>query len=479
VHVQTDRSGHFQGGGNQRLRLALFALLIAGSVVFLWRGPVRGAFAGHHDFALVYGSARAWLVGLDPYTADAVREAWAAARGTPGRDPMGERESNVLLYPPGAFVVLAPVAALPWPVASAVWALGNTVLFFAAIWMVGALAWPRRDPGDAHRPGLLIFFAIAVWFAPAATNAAMGQTAMLSMVLIAAAQVARARGRAAGQEAPSRRGGALTGILLGASTALKPQMALLFVVYEAGRLRWKSVAWAVAAVVVLMAVGGLRMQAAGVDWYGSWRANLAAFTAVADGDPTRENPIRYQMVNLQYPLHNFTDDRVLVRVLTFGALGLLSLAYFAADLKRGRERGEGHGELLSLSMTAVVTLLIVYHRFYDAVLLLFPLALAIRVLSARGEAGESRRAMVWRRGHIVTLLMVSPFFVPGAVVLVRAAEAGFVPEWLWRSRLWEHLILPHQPLALLLLCGWLVLLRWTSWGGGAPAPIPPEATVTR
>jgi hypothetical protein len=457
--------------------MALVALLIVGSLVFLWRGPVRGAFNGHHDFALIYGSARAWLVGGDPYTAEDVRAAWAGARGTVDRDPMGTRESNVLLYPPGAFVVLSPVAALPWPLANAAWAIANTVLFSAAIWMVAVVGWPRergKEPaaGDGGRAlWILMFSAAAVWFAPAATNAALGQTAMVSMALIAAAQVARVRGQRAlagtGSESPYC-GGMASGLLLGAATVLKPQMALLFVVYEAGRLRWKSVAWAVAAAAVLMTIGAARMHWAGVDWWASWRANLSAFTAVADGDPTRVNPIRHQMINLQYPLHNLTDDRGLVRVLTVAVLGLLSLAYLLVDLRRGRERGEGCGELLSLSMVAVVSLLIVYHRFYDAVLLLFPLALGIRALRVWSLGGEQRKGWIARHGHLVTLLLVAPFFIPGAVALVRAAEAGWIPAWVSQSNVWELLILPHQPLALLLLCVWLVVLRWrTPVQGGA------------
>jgi hypothetical protein len=43
---------------------------------------------------------------------------------------------------------------------------------------------------------------------------------------------------------------------------------------------------------------------------------------------------------------------------------------------------EGGGELLSLSMTAVAGLLAVYHRSYDGVALLFPMALGAAGLMA-------------------------------------------------------------------------------------------------
>jgi hypothetical protein len=496
--------------GRTWVRWLLIAVLILGSLVFLWRGPIRAVTTVQHDFALIYASARAWLVGMDPYTADDVRAAWAGAAGLPDRDPMGGRDSNVLLYPPGAFVVLAPVAALPWPIASIAWAGANTLLFGVSVWAIAALAWPRdsrcRTRSEPGRLGLLAFVALAIWLAPAATNAGLGQTAMLSMVLIAAAQVARQRAqvkRALPQSAPSdgvpqhpvpseeflphpsdqnplgtagRIGSGYLGLLcgagiaLGAATALKPQMALLFVVYELGRRRWQIAAIAAGVCVLFMLIGAGRMQLAGIDWWTSWQANLGQFTVVADGDPTRTNAIRHHMLNLHYPLHNFTDHRQVVRLAVLAILGILSLAYFLVDRRRGQAQGEDNSELLSLSMAAVVTLLIVYHRFYDAVLLLFPLALAIKGLVERYSPvllehrqspapADGARTPTWARGHEVTLLLLVPFFIPGAALLDLLARRGWIPEQISTSWLWEVIILPHQPWALLALCIWLVVMR--------------------
>lgn len=462
--------GEGQQDGNRRwLRAALIVALVAGCVFFAVRGPIRGFLHGQHDYVLVYASARAWLVGGNPYVDESLREAWVGASGPPERDPMGERESRVLLYPPGAFVVLAPLVALPWPVSKVIWGVANGLLLLGVVWGIARLAWPggakgvtgRRSAGQCGL-GPLAFAAAAVWMAPAATNAGVGQTAMVSTALIVAAHLSRlgAWRRECHAEARPGRRSAVAGALLGIGTALKPQMALLFIVYEAGRGRWRPAMWGVAVCAVLTAVGALRMQAAGIDWWGSWRTNLSEFTLISDGDPTRVNPIRHHIMNLHYPLHNFTDDRDVVRLLVVAILGALSLAYFVVDLKRGRHKGEGAGELLSLSMTSVVTLLIVYHRFYDAVLLLFPLALAMRGLFA--ERGDEGRGLHDRRGrfrHAVLLLLLLPFLAPGAVILWRLAECGAIPERLSKSAAWEHLILPHQVWALVLMCIWLVVMR--------------------
>jgi hypothetical protein len=63
-----------------------------------------------NDFSVYYTAAHAVLEGLDPY----------ATRGPNGRP---------YLYPPGFAVLLAPLAALPYPAAAVLW----TVLGFAAV----------------------------------------------------------------------------------------------------------------------------------------------------------------------------------------------------------------------------------------------------------------------------------------------------------------------------------------------------------
>jgi hypothetical protein len=59
----------------------------------------------------------------------------------------------------------------------------------------------------------------------------------------------------------------------------------------------------------------------------------------------------------------------------------------------------------------------------------------------------------------VTLVLLAPFLAPGAVMLVEAQRAGLLPSWLAGSLVWEHIMVPHQAWALLVLCVWLIVMR--------------------
>ena len=448
----TERAGSWTG----RLRLAFIALFAAGVLFNGYRGPYRALFPPHvheglnWDFGLVYSLSRAWIIGANPYELEGVSRAWASSDGSPLGNPAPLRHAGILLYPPTTLATLAPLCALPWTIARLLWMAANIAGVALALWVAARLAGLR---GAA----LWGFLAAGVWLAPFATNIAVGQTAVVTLLLIAAGQWSRFRNNRPvqspdqpGDAAPPPRGTWTCGLLLGLATALKPQMGLLFIIYEAGRLRWRSAIAAAAVVVLTAGIGVARLEATGAPWWDSWQRNLHNFSRVEDGNPTRSNPdTRHQMLNLHYPLHNFTDDRSLVQLLVYAIVGALSLAYFLTDLRRGRNKAEGRAELISLSMTSVISLLVVYHRFYDAVLLVLPLALAVQLIAQR-----TQRAAGW-----TLLALCAVFFVPGSVVLSAAALKGWAPPALTGSWLWENILLPHETWALLAMAILLIPIR--------------------
>jgi hypothetical protein len=440
-------------------RAVLAVLLLLGAIWFAWRGPARGALGGNFDFALIYSSARAWLLGMDPYSMEVAQRVFLEAGGPQILEPMTRLESS-LVYPPAAFVVLAPFAALPWAAANWAWTLTNVALLGASLLAVSRLARLKIT-------GTMAMSASILWLAPASTGLFVGQMAHVVLFLIAAAELLRRRATETG----AARGLWIAGLLLGVAAVVKPQLGLLFLVYHVGRLRWAVAVAAAGSAAVLFAIGAARLSLADVPWLDTWVRHIGEFGATGDGNPSIENRFRYQMINLAYPVHTFITDRRQASLVVYGILGILSAAYFYVDLRRGRGSGEGGGELLSLSMTACVTLLIAYHRTYDAVVLAFLLAMAWRgFLSGTHDDGDPPLARWPRRlDYAVLLFLMLPFFAPGAGLLTRAEKQGVLPSALTETLLWRGIVVPHTSWALVAACVWLIYLRART----GPAVTPP------
>ncbi len=127
-------------------------------------------------------------------------------------------------------------------------------------------------------------------------------------------------------------------------------------------------------------------------------------------------------------------------VITVGMVGVGALAL--VWLIRGRHPRE---ELLALSVVAVLTLLVTYHRYYDAVLLAFPIAWGFRALTT----GR------WRQGSMV-LLLSADFILPVQTNLRDMQLSGVFPGWLTGNAIWDTVVLAQEAWALVLIA--LVLL---------------------
>lgn len=405
-------------------------LLMTGWGVFLYRGLMPGQLTAADDFRVIYCSSRAWLYGVNPYEADRLDDMWLAARGPLIYRP-SERGSRDLLYPPPTFVLLAPVAAFDWPVAREIWSWTNmaaiAISIFAIAWLAG-MRW--------HHPSTWMFVGLAIAFAPCITGIKMGQLAMILTALVSLAHALRISGRPLA-----------AGVLLGIAAMLKPQIGMVFLAYEIFRWRW-SVAGPALAFAVLVTIAGIaRLEVNGVPWLASLSANVKDFTTgIGNGNPLPENHLRYQMIDLRPVMHNLTPDRAIAALMTLGLAGLLGLGALIVWLRKQ----EDPRELLAMSIGASASLMIVYHRFYDASILLLPLGWVVWSLVSDGG-----KRFGWTRWAV--LLGILPFFVPGAVFIEKMQRDGHVPTGLASNLLWDTFVVHHQAWALVWLTAALVL----------------------
>jgi hypothetical protein len=88
--------------------------------------------------------------------------------------------------------------------------------------------------------------------------------------------------------------------------------------------------------------------------------------------------------------------------------------------------------MLDLSAIAIASLLPVYHRFYDAALLVLPLCWVFVSFRKARMLGS------------LSLMLVLPFLIPGGTILDSMERSGRIPPTLAGRWWWEVIVVPHQ-----------------------------------
>lgn len=427
--------------------LALGLLLFA-SGEFLLRGPIRFARASNfNDFISPYIQTRAWVQGMDPYSPANLVALW----------PRDAEESQFLkrdladgslvlkrgiptAYPPTSFVLLAQVAWLPWDVAHEVWLVISLLAFgltvFSLLTLNGFL-WR-----DKHA---YLFLALALALAPFHTGLAAGSIVIVAVGFCTLAVLA-----------VYRQWDITAGIAIGVAIGLKPQIGLPFLAYYLLRRRWRVVTTSVTVLAILAATAVFHLAMSHTPWVDNYRYdNRVLFARGSLGDFTESNPLRFGLVNLQVLLYTFLPDRAGANLAALVITGALGLAW----LLRRRQTGD-NDQLLELAALTTLSLLPVYHRLYDASLLIFPLAWSLAALrKSRNELAKG------------TLLLLLVFLVPGGSALEQFQHTSHLVA-LQHSWWWTHFVMPHQVWALLFLTLFLLAaMRTSEEGVRVPPPL--------
>jgi hypothetical protein len=421
-----------------RMVLCLVLLLMSGAE-FIVRGPVRAVGSSIHfnDFLSPYIQARALVEGLDPYSPQVLLRLWP--EDAPHFVFLAKEVANGSLvanrgiptaYPITALVLIAPFAFLPWKFASLVW-LGINLISFAI--MLGALV---ALAGFSYRdPSAILLVAATLALAPFHTGIVTCNVTLVAVELsVMAIWTARQRFEMT------------TACLLAVVTGLKPQIGLCFLLYYLLRRRWRICGIAFSLLACMVGIGLLRLELGHTPWIADYfNDNRILLETGVLGNFTAINPTRFGLINLQVALYPILGGaRVTNEVcMAIGAILLVAWIVNTGTLGASRTKLDaiqrGDCELLDLSVIAVISLLPVYHRFYDATLLVLPLCWAFVAL---------RRT---RTAAVISLLVMLPFTIPGGTLLQTKQIEGSIPVALTRHWWWEAVVMPHQVWALLFL----------------------------
>ena len=413
----------------QRAKVALALLLFFAGAEFIVRGPVRLAErAGkYNDYTSSYVGAKAWMKGLNPYSNDVFWKLWAQSTN----QPLHEEESigSRTPYPWTCLMILAPFSLLGPRAASIALGLIFSAMILAAIWLLSSLPDLSRDPWRRW-----LFVGLCLALSP--IHSGLGQV-NISMGAIALVLL--------GFWALEKNRPGLAGVLIAFSVALKPPIGAFFALFCLLKGQWRAVGFTVATGVALALVAIGRLQLAGIPWLSAYLSNSKLVLTDPINSITAANPKRFQMINLQVLWYSFTQSERSANLLAIAVAGIL-LAILAYLLVKNKGLALAPLEVGALAM---VSLLPVYHRFYDASLLVLPL---LWLLSSSSEKMRPYRTLV--------LVLLLPFLFPGTSFLENMQNAGRIPTSVSGSWWWNVFVLGHEIWALLALALIIVAATW-------------------
>jgi hypothetical protein len=428
MEITTQRQ-HYESSSARNLKIILWILLLLAAAEFVVRGPVRFLRepTNWNDLSQSYTASKLWLKGQSPSDPRNFSVLWKQEAGS----RLELTDIRTHLAPPlGGLVVMAPIAAFPWKVAKMMWLIVLLSAFAVTVWALMRAGGFRED-----NIRTLAFITACLALAPFQTGIASGNASILVIGLCAAAIWAAFDHR-----------DVTAGLLFGLACSLKPQIGAFLVLYYLIRQRWKLFATAVATTAGLMLVAVLYLWLRGASWIQDYLHNAKGFvTANNIDDFSAANPIRFTLIDLQVPFFSITGHSSSANLMAF-VVGILLLCTWLYWVARGDAGGRDRGpELLALGAVAIISLLPVYHRFYDAALLVVPLSWCMTHTGGR-----------FKRISTVALILMVPFLEPGTAFLQQLALHGRIPDAVTHSWWWDRVVMPHETWVLLLLS--LVLL---------------------
>jgi len=357
------------------VRFLCGSLVLFSMALLLWRThPVPTQ--APRDFETLYASTYCLTHHCNPYNIQVLNDVLLAQHQV----PTGAWTDTMPIYPPTSMMLLAPLSYLPFDVAAAVWfALAFAAYCLAVCWLF--LIYPGLQsipiPVRAAVIALLMLFPKAAW------ALSVGNPSLLVISLLIFITF---------DENPSRQNLRLA--LFCAACLLKPQLSLPFILllYLRGdRSSFKRifVAFAVLAATCAVVFFYASRYPETADWATDIAENLRQATAPGMSmDPSLRMNGSNSLLNVQYILGYWISRSALTQAISLSFNAFLGIIFLWAAWKNLRRPMSTSSEsyILAAATLASLVLLPVYHRFYDAAILIFALPWILRCVSRGSHA---------------------------------------------------------------------------------------------
>jgi Glycosyltransferase family 87 len=355
-------------------RNGLIWVLLCIGISILWGISIGRGGNAWIDFRAVYAGTRCLIHQHNPYNvSDLEREYLSEDGQRPPDSPFYLQAIVLYVNLPTTFVVVAPFAVLSWGPAHILWMLLTGSVFILAI----LLMW---NAGAGHSPRVSTFLACVIAVNCASIFAA-GNTAGIVVGLCGIAVWCFLQNRFV-----------RIGVLcLALSLAVKPHdagLVWLYFVLAGGANRKRALQSAVITTVICL-TAVLWVSHVAPTWMHDWNANLATISARGGINEPGPNSLSghsiYTVVDLQAAISIFRDDPRFYNIATYLICGTLLLVWSIWTL---RTRFSVFKAWLGLAAVTAFTLLITYHRPWDAKLTMLAIPPCCMLWAERGRIGK-------------------------------------------------------------------------------------------
>ena len=349
-------------------------ILLSSSISIFWGIAVAQNGNTWVDFRAVYYGTRCLLQHHNPYNVGELENVYRAENGERASESIQVHQA-VTLYVnvPTTFIFVAPLAVLPWGAAHILWlAITAGVFILAALlmWSIGA----------SHAPKVSLVL-ICILLANCATIFSTGNTAGIVVGLCVVAVWCFLEERFV-----------LAGILcMAASLAIKPHDAGLVWLYflMAGGIYRKRALQSLLVVAVLGISAFVWLSQVAPHWMEDWQSNLATISShggINDPSPASiAGRSSGMVIDLQAAISVFRDDPRFYNLVSYLVCGLLLMLWSVCTL---RSRFSRRRALLALAAIVPITMLVTYHKPWDAKLLLLAIPACAMLWAEGGMTGR-------------------------------------------------------------------------------------------
>jgi hypothetical protein len=379
---------------------ALLCLLLSGAIFITWGSVIAlTSYSGMGAFKAVFYGARCLMQHSDPYNPAVLQRAYEADGGRYSPDPAAaflfRRAMLVCVNLPTSMLLVAPLALLPWKMASLLWMALNAAGLLLAAFLIWRVAESRALKAATILICILLLNCELVF--------GLGNLAgiVISLCVIAVWCFLEKRFEYAGV------------LCLAISLVIKPHDAALVWFYfllAGGIYRIRALqAAVVAAALAVPAV--LWVSHVSPQWMQEMRSNLALLSVHGSVNDPGPDSLTFHsadyVISLQSVFSLFRDEPRFYNLTSYLISGSLLVA---GAIRVLTSRFTKENAWIALAAIAALSMLPVYHRGYDAKLLLLTVPACSLLWAADAH-------LKWAAGLLNAFALLCTADVPSTILL--------------------------------------------------------------